>query len=203
MLPFDSLKTHYQAGSHLPFGQLISNIYQHGGIKNFYSGSKIVAVGCVPAHAIYFSIYEEAKLKIGRENQDNHYKYLLVGVITSLFHDLIMTPTEVVKQRLQLIGSHTSGIQTKDVIKYIYKHQGIVSFYRSFGINYLTNVPFSSMIIYMNEKMKHLFKVKERDSMLNYYFCGGLAGCLASIPTTPFDVIKTKLNTQASLSNIE
>ena len=65
------------------------------------------------------------------------------------------------------------------------------------------NVPFSSMIIYMNEKMKHLFKVKERDSMLNYYFCGGLAGCLASIPTTPFDVIKTKLNTQASLSNIE
>lgn len=29
-----------------------------------------------------------------------------------------------------------------------------------------------------------------------YYFCGALAGGIASIPTTPLDVIKTKLNTQ-------
>ncbi len=29
-----------------------------------------------------------------------------------------------------------------------------------------------------------------------------MAGALASIPTTPFDVIKTKLNTQACMNNI-
>lgn len=43
--------------------------------------------------------------------------------------------------------------------------------------------------------------VKHGDHHLNYYLCGGLAGALASIPTTPFDVIKTKLNTQACLTN--
>lgn len=63
------------------------------------------------------------------------------------------------------------------------------------------NVPFSSMIVYMNEKLKHLFKVKEGDNHLNYYLCGGLAGALASIPTCPFDVIKTKLNTQSCANN--
>lgn len=31
---------------------------------------------------------------------------------------------------------------------------------------------------------------------MKYYLCGALAGAIASIPTTPLDVIKTKLNTQ-------
>ena len=41
--------------------EIVQNIYQHGGMKNFYSGSSVLAVGCIPAHAIYFSIYEKAK----------------------------------------------------------------------------------------------------------------------------------------------
>ena len=64
------------------------------------------------------------------------------------------------------------------------------------------NVPFSSMIIYLNEKLKHVFKVREGDHHFKYYLCGGLAGALASIPTTPFDVIKTKLNTQVCLNSL-
>ena len=62
------------------------------------------------------------------------------------------------------------------------------------------NVPFSSIIVLMNEKLKRLFKVKEGDNHLSYYLCGGIAGGLASIPTTPFDVIKTRLNTQTCLN---
>ncbi len=31
--------------------------------------------------------------------------------------------------------------------------------------------------------------------------CAGAAGALASIPTCPFDVIKTKLNTQSCANN--
>lgn len=63
------------------------------------------------------------------------------------------------------------------------------------------NVPFGSMIILMNEKLKKVFKVKESNNHLNYYLCGGVAGALAAIPTTPFDVIKTKLNTQTCLTH--
>lgn len=46
-----------------------------------------------------------------------------------------------------------------------------------------------------------MLKVKENDSYLKYYLCAGLAGALASIPTCPFDVIKTKLNTQSCINN--
>lgn len=38
--------------------------------------------------------------------------------------------------------------------------------------------------------------VKEGVNSINYYLCGALAGAIASIPTTPLDVLKTKLNTQ-------
>ena len=65
MLPLDNVKTHCQAGSHLPFWQIIKNIYSAGGLSNFYSGSSVLAMGCVPAHAIYFSIYEKAKEAFG------------------------------------------------------------------------------------------------------------------------------------------
>jgi solute carrier family 25 iron transporter 28/37 len=64
MLPLDNVKTHCQAGSHLSLTQIMKNIYNSGGISNFYSGSSVLAMGCIPAHAIYFSIYEIAKKRL-------------------------------------------------------------------------------------------------------------------------------------------
>lgn len=61
MLPLDNIKTHCQAGSKFNFVKIIKNIYQTGGLSNFYSGSSILTMGCIPAHAIYFSIYEKSK----------------------------------------------------------------------------------------------------------------------------------------------
>ena len=102
MLPLDNIKTHCQAGSTFRMMEIVKNIYQTGGLQNFYSGSSILAMGCVPAHAIYFSIYEEAKRVLGCSEEENRHRFALVGALSSLFHDLIMTPTEVVKQRLQI-----------------------------------------------------------------------------------------------------
>lgn len=44
-------------------------------------------------------------------------------------------------------------------------------------------------------------KVKNNDSYLKYFLCAGFAGALASIPTCPLDVIKTKLNTQSCINS--
>lgn len=78
----------------------------------------------------------------------------------------------------------------------IVKEEGIIAFYRSFPINYSMNIPFGSLIVVVNQKLKHLIGAKEDDHGIKFYLCGGLAGGISSIPTTPLDVIKTKLNTQ-------
>jgi|LakMenEpi03Aug12_release.lakeMendotaPanAssembly.Ray.scaffolds.fasta_scaffold83811_4 hypothetical protein len=44
----------------------------------------------------------------------------MVGVASSLFHDLVMTPTEVLKQRLQLLRSQGTWLHTKDLAKWMY-----------------------------------------------------------------------------------
>lgn len=113
MLPLDNLKTHCQAGSNLTLSQIVSNIYKAGGLKNFYSGISVMAMGCIPAHAIYFSIYEQTKKYLDCQGEENHFKFALVGVASSLFHDLVMTPSEVVKQRLQLFSSFGNEVKAK------------------------------------------------------------------------------------------
>jgi len=65
MLPLDNLKTHRQSGSHLNLSEIIERIYKSGGAKNFYSGVSALTAGCIPAHAIYFSVYEKAKHILG------------------------------------------------------------------------------------------------------------------------------------------
>jgi hypothetical protein len=46
------------------FFSVLKHIYKTGGIKNFYSGMSLMASGCMPAHAIYFSVYEYARVKL-------------------------------------------------------------------------------------------------------------------------------------------
>lgn len=60
MIPIDNIKTHCQVAKKIPISQIVSKIYHSGGLANFYSGSSIVAVGCAPAHAIYFAMYEKS-----------------------------------------------------------------------------------------------------------------------------------------------
>ena len=61
MIPIDNVKTHCQAANNLSVVQIVRKIYNAGGLFNFYAGSSVVVAGCIPAHAIYFSIYEQAK----------------------------------------------------------------------------------------------------------------------------------------------
>ena len=59
-----------------------------------------MVMACVPAHAAYFSIYESAKPRL-----QQHAGPVGAGAAVALgtmAHDIIMTPMDVCKQRLQL-----------------------------------------------------------------------------------------------------
>lgn len=68
-------------------------LYLEGGIRRFWKGSSVIAAGCVPAHAAYFSIYEYTKKKLGVDEKG--YQFFaagLTGALSTSVHDFILTP---------------------------------------------------------------------------------------------------------------
>lgn len=52
----------------------------------------------MPAHACYFSVYEQTKLILGIDNEELHpILFGLTGAISTFFHDIIMTPLDGIK----------------------------------------------------------------------------------------------------------
>lgn len=59
LLPIDIIKTHQQSSLFKSdFLNTGKYIYETGGMNKFWRGTSIMMTGCIPAHAIFFSIYE-------------------------------------------------------------------------------------------------------------------------------------------------
>ncbi len=43
-------------------------LYKKGGFKRFWNGSLAISIGCIPAHASYFTVYEYSKQILGVDN---------------------------------------------------------------------------------------------------------------------------------------
>lgn len=82
-----------QSNHHLKFRNIINHLYEEGGIRRFWKGSSVIATGCVPAHASYFTVYEYIKKHTGVENSG--FQVLASGVTgacSTFFHDIVITP---------------------------------------------------------------------------------------------------------------
>ena len=53
------------------FRETFFNIYEKGGFLRFWKGSFLIGSACIPAHSLYFSIYEFMKVKLGVDNSVN------------------------------------------------------------------------------------------------------------------------------------
>ena len=70
-------------------------LYKDEGIIRFWKGAQVIASGCIPAHASYFTMYEYLKRKFEFKNE----KYELlttasIGALTTFAHDFFITPCD-------------------------------------------------------------------------------------------------------------
>jgi len=200
MLPFDTIKTHVQVseGKFSAF-DTAKRLYAAEGMSKFWRGASFLASGCVPAHALYFSVYELSKLKLlpklhDQKNQIYPYAYALTGVLATSIHDLVLTPFDMMKQRAQLAPQGLRHFQ--DLFGYIIKNEGIFSLFRGYPVTLMMNVPAAAAVVSVNESLKVLYRPKNGHNVLSYFACAGLAGSAAAIITIPLDNIKTRLQTQ-------
>lgn len=193
LLPFDNIKTHAQvlkAETNSEIKEIISILYKRGGIFNFWKGASVMASGCIPAHAAYFSIFETSKSYfIDKKDTSIHfYLFGLTGVLATVTHDLIITPFDVLKQRTQILKEPSLKILRETL-----KLEGPSAFFRSFPITMAMNIPWAAVLVGSNESLKLL---TGSHTFMSYFCCASISASIASILTIPLDNIKTRLQTQ-------
>jgi solute carrier family 25 (mitochondrial iron transporter), member 28/37 len=167
------------------------------GWSRLFRGIQTVLIGCVPAHALYFSSYEIVKAAFLKEDgRASTIGSSLAGAAAVTSHDLIMTPIDTVKQRLQ-IGHYADA---RHAAQSIYRNEGFIAFYRSFSITLLSNIPYGMVMVTTHEACKQLlrdnFDHKTHQQWQIVLTASSIAGFVASAVTTPLDRIKTALQTQ-------
>jgi solute carrier family 25 (mitochondrial iron transporter), member 28/37 len=111
-------------------------------------------------------------------------------------HDLISTPLDVIKQRMQVYNSKYRSIFT--CFKEVLKKEGIKPFYQSFPITFLMNIPHTATHFMTYEALKFFLNenFEEENGSLKSFFAGFLTGIFSAALSNPFDVIKTRIQTQ-------
>jgi len=161
-------------------------------------GVQAMALGAGPAHAMYFACYEKLKTVLISQTKysrlPDSVSYGVAGSFATLFHDAIMCPSEVVKQRMQMCCSPYSSCM--DCARTVLKHEGLPAFYRSYGTQLTMNIPFQATHFIVYEAMQRLTNKKGEYNPASHIVSGAMAGATAAIVTMPLDVCKTLLNTQ-------
>lgn len=205
MYPMDTMKTRMQAFRpnsaqvKLSLGGVFRDILGNQGPAGFMRGCSAIAAGTVPAHVALFSSYEFTKKRLLEGREHDPVRAAFCGATATFSHDLILTPMDVVKQRMQLGCYNSVG----DCIRQIAKTEGAAALFRSMPTTLAMNIPFGSVLVATNETIKdslRLDAVRDHKSVLGWYFLSaGISGALAAAVTQPLDVIKTRLQTQDCL----
>ena len=197
MFPLDTVKTRLQAysgssgSSPLAFSSAIRAIFAERGLKGFVRGWSAIAGGCIPAHIALFSVYENSKLALTQPDGSlPAFSAAVCGASATIAHDLIITPMDVVKQRLQL-GCY-SGVS--HAVHSLTKTEGWRALFRSVPTTLAINAPYGGVFVAVNEALKDLRPVD--DQLHRHFLTAGAAASVASLVTHPLDVVKTRLQTQ-------
>ena len=114
------------------------------------------------------------------------------GALASMAHDAVMTPLDVLKQRMQL-GLYTSPVQA---LRAVIRTEGFRALYSSYFTTILMNVPNAAVLVVTNDWLKSILNPSGNQNFGAFLVSGFFAGALSGFVTCPLDVIKTRIQTQ-------
>ncbi|CAO3592112.1 unnamed protein product [Absidia cylindrospora] len=212
MYPVDSIKTRMQVGQSVSTLVSASSTGWLQTQQQLWRGVYSVVIGAGPAHALHFATYEFCKERFHRWIQreesswtrDENLQQILAtgsaGACATLVHDFMMTPFDVIKQRMQLKDSIYRSV--RECARAVYVKEGITAFYISLPTTLTMSIPFQSIQFATYERCLSLLNSDRHYDPKSHVIAGALAGMIASSVTTPLDVIKTLLQTRGSSTDL-
>ncbi|KAI3468733.1 hypothetical protein Pfo_025396 [Paulownia fortunei] len=199
--PMDTIKTVIQScrSDQKPLHNIGRTIIAERGILGLYRGISSNIVSSAPISAVYTFTYESVKKSLLPLLPKEYHSlaHCTAGGCASIATSFIFTPSECIKQQMQ-VGSHYRNCW--NALIQVVQKGGVTSLYAGWGAVLCRNVPHSIIKFYTYESLKQIMLPSiQSNAQANIFVtlvCGGLAGSMASLFTTPFDVVKTRLQTQ-------
>nr|POF24985.1 s-adenosylmethionine carrier 1, chloroplastic/mitochondrial [Quercus suber] len=199
--PVDTVKTVIQScnAKQKSICYIGKSIVSDRGLTGLYRGIATNITSSAPISALYTFTYESVKGALLPLFPKEYYSiaHCMAGGCASVATSFIFTPSERIKQQMQ-VSSHYQNCWNAFVG--IIGKGGLRSLYAGWGAVLCRNVPHSVIKFYTYESLKGVMMSSMQSSAqlstLQTLVCGGLAGSTAALFTTPFDVVKTRLQTQ-------
>ncbi|KAK3034545.1 hypothetical protein RJ639_033791 [Escallonia herrerae] len=199
--PVDTIKTVIQScrAGREPIQHTIRSIISERGVTGLYRGITSNIASSAPISAVYTFTYESVKgaLLPLLSKEYHSLAHCMAGGCASIATSFIFTPSERIKQQMQ-VGTHYQNCW--NVLIGSIEKGGLSSLYAGWGAVLCRNVPHSIIKFYTYESLKRLMssslQLKAQPNTFLTLVCGGVAASTAALFTTPFDVVKTRLQTQ-------
>lgn len=204
--PLDTIKTKLQTkGASKIYDNAFDAIvktFQTKGILGFYTGVSAVIVGSTASSGIYFGTCEFGKSILSK--LDGYPSVLIpptAGAMGNIVSSAIMVPKELITQRMQAGAKGRSW----EVLLRILEKDGVLGLYAGYSATLLRNLPAGVLNYSSFEYLKAAVLSKTNKTNLDpiqSVCCGALAGAISASITTPLDVVKTRLMTQAHVDAV-
>jgi solute carrier family 25 citrate transporter 1 len=182
--PSEVIKSNYQFLKHRDktYFSVVNNIYNTNGIRGFYRG--LLAPMCIqgPRMAFGFTLSEYFISQIPNIKYACYLSGAIGGALTGMF---IATPSENIKT--YSIHNNVSGI---NAIKNIFNKNGIKAFTKGMTAIAMKESFTYSGRIGTNHYLREIIKPK---NTLEVSLVGGLSSAIATIFSTPFDIVIVRL----------
>lgn len=218
--PIEIVKTQLQASvmrSASPV-EVVNKIWRTDGLKGFFKGIQPLLVGIIPTRAIYFWSYSASKEGYVKYLGDGPLNHLASAFTAGITSNTITNPLWMVKTRFQLIADTTKGQKQfksyGEVIKSIYKAEGIGGFFKGLSASYfgcvegaIQWIAYEKVKKYVNERTEQR-KLNgdsniESKQNLEYFIAAAASKALAIVATYPHEVVRTRLREQGQMGTFK
>jgi solute carrier family 25 2-oxodicarboxylate transporter 21 len=197
--PLDMIKTHQQLSKkHYSILASFRKIYKEGGLPLFYRGVAPEIFGMIPRSAAMFTTYEIVRQRLQKSLGDSWMTSSLAGACAGIPESIVITPSQVIKVRLQskkLLNMY-SGVS--DCIMKTARYEGIRGFTLGLGPTLWKNCVWNTVYFGSMHYLKScLSKPKTKlDGLYQTFVTGFLGAVLATCVNSPFDVAKSRFQAQ-------
>lgn len=209
--PFDIVKVRLQTTTQYSSAlDAATSIYKHEGALAFYKGTLTPLIGIGACVSIQFGAFHQARRALeernkaaGRKGDLGYDQYFAAGAFAGLANTFLSSPIEHIRIRLQS-QPHGAGKLYNgplDCIRKVSAHDGIArGLYRGTSVTLFREAFaygswFASFEYMMNSDAARNGIDRKEIPTWKVAFYGGLAGEVLWLSSYPFDVIKSKMQT--------